>query len=223
MSSDLRTVLHAAAASPTRPLDVERLWRRGRRRRATVSVTGLACVAVLVTAISLLITAPSRHHAASGTPQACTARDLTGVVAQWQLTGLVLNGTLAVTNSSPRACLLSDPARPLPGGLPGAQLLDPSGNAVTNNSGPGYVALDGLLPAQTLQLESGQTAAAKIGWGGSYCGPALTHVVLRWTLPDGDIVNETVRGGVLQCIDSIYYEHGQSTAGISGFFSASTR
>jgi hypothetical protein len=187
-----------------------------------MSVTGLACVAVLATAISLLIAAPTRHHGASGAPQSCTARDLSGIVAQWQLTGLVLNGTLTVSNSSPRACLLQDPAQPLPSGHLAAQLLDPSGNAVINNSGPGYVAFDGLLPTQTLRLEPGESAAAKISWGGSYCGTALTHVVLRWTLPDGDIVNETVRGGVLQCIDSVYYEHGQSAAGISGFVAAPT-
>jgi hypothetical protein len=159
---------------------------------------------------------------ASGAPQSCTARDLSDIVAQWQLTGLVLNGTLAVTNSSPRACLLSDPAVPLPSGQVAAQLLDPSGKAVGNNSGAGYVELDGLLPAQTLRVEPGQRAIARISWGGSYCGPALTGVVLRWTLPDGDTLNETVRGGVLQCIDSVYYEHGQSAAGISGFTEAAT-
>lgn len=217
MSSDLRTALRAAAASPNQPLDIERLWRRGRRRRATISVTAAACVAVLVAGISLLITTQSQHHVASGPPQSCTSRDLSGIAAQWQLTGLVLNGTLTVTNSSSRACLLSDPAQPLPSGHPGAQLLDPSGNAVINNSGPGYVAFDGLPPSQTLRLESGQSAEARISWGGSYCGTAFTHVVLRWALSDGDIVNEAVRGGVLQCISSVYYGRGQSAAAISGF------
>ena len=113
--------------------------------------------------------------------------------------------------------MLVDPAQPLPSGPPAAELLDPSGNAVVNNSARGNVPLAGLLPGQALQLEPGQTAAATLSWGGSYCGPSLAHVVLRWTLPDGDILNETVRGGVLKCIESLYYEHGQSAGGISGF------
>ena len=50
MSSDPRELLHDAAAGPSSPVDVGRLWRRGRRRRAlrmAALATGVALLAGL--------------------------------------------------------------------------------------------------------------------------------------------------------------------------------
>jgi len=208
MSTELRALLSAAAATPDRAPDPEDLWRRGRRRRRVrAGAASLGAAAVLAVVVALVYIPRQSRTVATAKP--CTRADLSKVSAHWQLDGLVLNGVLQVTNGGGSPCILPPPS---------ASLVDASGNFVTTNTGEGIVTFDGLLPQGNVDLSPGQSATAIVGWGGSYCGPPLRQVVLRVTLSPGNSFDQPVSGGVLTCLtDTTYYEHGQSSAAISGF------
>jgi hypothetical protein len=163
-----------------------------------------------------LIATSSGPRPAIGAARSCAAPDLSHVSAQWHnASDLVLEGTLNVTNGGTRACLLPNPAQP--DGKPSAALVDGSGKPVETTVAGGVIPVERLPPTQTLRLEPGQSGTAVIRWGGTYCGPPLTRVILRWTLANGDVLDRPVTGGVLTCIDTPYYGRGQSSAAISGF------
>jgi len=210
MSTELRALLSAAAATPDRAADPEDLWRRGRRRRRVRACAASLGTAALLTAIvGLVLVHAPRQSETIATAKPCTRANLSNVSAQWQLNGLVLNGALRVTNAGRGHCILPPPS---------ANLIDSSGKLVTTTAGQGFVTFDGLAPRGNVDLAPGQSATAIVRWGGSYCGPPLGQVALHLTLSPENSLDQPISGGVLTCLtDTTYYGHGQSAAAISGF------
>jgi len=142
----------------------------------------------------------------NGQVRVCTGRDLGHGTASWALDGLVLTGSLSITNISSDACSLS-PAT--------ISLAADDGTLLTSETGP--IPVDPLPPRSPAILQPSQAGRATLRWGGSYCGPATSHVVVQLHLPQG-IRLIPVDGPALKCLgDTTYYRRGQSSAAFSGF------
>lgn len=135
--------------------------------------------------------------------RACGRSDLTDVHASWaSVSDLVLTGTLQITSSAATPCALAAPQ---------FTLVGDDGSPSGDNAPPADV----VDATSSTVIGPAQSAAAIIRWGGSYCGPE-NHVNIRWTLLSGDAVTVPVQG-VLRCVDSPYYDKGQTSAAASDF------
>jgi hypothetical protein len=214
MPTDLQELLKRAAYTPSRSVDPEGLWQRGRRRRVlTLTTSGVAVVAVVTAsafgAVVLASSGDNRATLGSGSHRTCTAADVDVAGVGWRPNGLVMDGVAVLTNDGTSTCSLP---------RPNIALLDAEGQPLTSASGASStgIPVDVLPPSSAVDITPGQSAEATIRWGGSYCGTADV-VVLRLMFPHGAIVTTPVNGPVLPCRQSSYYARGQSSAAVSGF------
>lgn len=219
LEEDLRALRHDHT-----PLDIHHLWWRGRvRRRRRIVLASLLSMSVLALVgwggASLFANTKPSHsgvdRVAAGAPAACRADSLSGI-ATWGPSGtegLVLTGTVRITNDGNDTCRFEpnmfsfvDEASDLP--------------ILSTSNGGEDVPIDSLTTTTAAIVAPNGTVQATLRWGGSYCGPPLQEAGLRLSWSEDQRMTIAISGPVLRCINSVYYDRGQSSGAISPFRSS---